>query len=91
MRILGIILICLIWMVRLRALSRTGSLRGKKFLFRLWIENSVAVGILIPVAAGLTSRPLWSAAGLAIDIGLGFGAIVTAVMYMWGLRRSLLC
>ena len=87
MRILGIILICFIWMVRLGALSRTGSLRGKKFLLRLWIENFVAVGVLVPVAAGPTSRPLWSAAGLAIGIGLGFGAVVTAVMYMWGLRR----
>lgn len=88
MRQAAIVLLCALWLYRIQRLLREERLVGARLFMRLWIENALAVGVMVPLAAGPTPRPLPVAAALAVGIGLGFGLIVTVVMYLWGVRRK---
>lgn len=85
MRTLAIIALTGVWGGRVSVLVGRPDLGAGRFYARLWLENSAFAAcsfLLLPTARGVAELLL-----LLPLLGVGLGGVVTAVMYMWGVRR----
>lgn len=85
MRSLAVIALVGIWGFRVRMLVCRPDFGSGRFYARLFLENSAFAAccfLLLPTSRGVAEKLL-----LLPLLGLGFGGVITVVMYMWGVRR----
>lgn len=81
-----VLAVCLLWGYRLSRVFRKLEPGGRGLVWRLWVENSLAVAVLLAIAAGDTRHPLWLAACILVVSAAVLGAVVTGLMWFQGVK-----